>query len=155
MAKNTFKKVGDSDQRMYGPRGILACGYSPGEQESLLNFLENEGFNGIPVVFVPESEEEKTLGEFFKRSHLSGFQTDPGITQALILSGISERELQRLLSAFRGGAFPRPLLAALTPTSERWSVRTLLRELNREAEEMRRFHRERRAKASSDSQKGS
>ncbi len=146
MSNNTFKKVGSSDQKMYGPRKILVCGYPPEDQEIVLSFFRDHGLGDFPVLFVPEVEEDKCLGELVDRPHLFGYRADPGKTRAVILSGFTERELQRLLAAYRNGKIPRPLLATLTPTSKTWTVRFLLGELRRESEEMRRLQQERALK---------
>ncbi len=142
MADNTFKKVGSSNNRMYGPQKIVACGYAPEEHASLLAFLKAQGFEGFPVVFVPKPEEGKTLKEIISSPHLSGYQSAPGDRKALILSGFTENELRRLLSAYRTEKTARPLMATLTPTSNTWTVQTLLTELGREAEAMKRLQRQ-------------
>lgn len=137
----SFKKVGASDERMYGPRKIVACGYTPRQHDPLLAFFKAKGFGQFPVVFVPGREEGSLVKDFVSRPHLYGYQEDPGTQKAIIISGFAEKELQKLLAAFREEGIPRPLLAALTPTSETWSVQALLRELSREAEEMKRLRR--------------
>ena len=147
MTENTFQKVGSSNQRMYSPRKILACGYPPQDHDELLNFFKRHGFGEFPVLFVPETEEDKTLRDVIESPHLFGYGLEAGKIRAVILSGLTEKELHRLLAAYRSGGFPRPLLATLTPTSETWTVRVLLETLQQEAEEMRRLRqREMRGK---------
>lgn len=134
-----FKKVGASEERMYGPCKIVVCGYSPGQHDPLLAFFRAKGFEQFHVVFVPGREEGNLVKDFISRPHLYGYQEDPGTRKAIVISGFTEKELHALLAAFREEGIPRPLLAALTPTSETWPVRVLLRELSREAEEMKRL----------------
>ncbi len=140
MTDTTFKKVGASERPMYGPRKILVCGYAPKQQAVLLAFFRDTGFGEFPVVFVPGDEEGKTIGELIARAHLNGYQATAGSQRAIIVSGFTEVQLRRLLSAFREAGIPRPLMATLTPTSESWTARTLLKELSREAEAMKRWH---------------
>ena len=42
MADATFKKVGKSEQQMYGPTGALVCGFDAKEREKFLAMLEEK-----------------------------------------------------------------------------------------------------------------
>jgi hypothetical protein len=48
---------------------------------------------------------------------------------ALIMAGITEAELHRLMEGYRQAGLPWPLWATLTPISETWTLRALLKEL--------------------------
>ena len=134
MTQGTFKKVGKSRKRMYGPRGIVVCGYPASEQSSLLYLLEENGFSDLPVIFVPSTDLTKPLKELFTSPHRSGLGEDSEMRRAIIMSGFSQKELYKLMALYRLAELPPQLWASLTPISEKWSVSQLLDELAAESE---------------------
>ena len=54
--------------------------------------------------------------------------------RAIIMSGFTQRELHKLMTAYRQSELPSQLWATLTPISENWSITSLLEELAAEAE---------------------
>jgi hypothetical protein len=137
MTKGTFKKIGKSRQRMYGPRGILACGYLPGEQSSLMCLLEQNGFKDMPVIFATDDDSTKTLKELLASDDKTGLGERSGMRRAIIMSGFTQKELYRLMAIYRLSEFPAPLWASLTAISETWPISRLLEELAAESEAMK------------------
>jgi len=133
MGNATFKKVGMSDEKMYGPPKILVCGHPPKAQHALIALLKDHGLGQYPIVFVPREDESLRLKELLDREPLAGLGREGGNRPALIVSGFTEKDLHSLLEIFRAGGTKRPLLATLTPTSVAWTVKDLLDELAREA----------------------
>ena len=72
MTEGTFKKVVKSKKRMYGPRGILVCGFLPGEQSSLLCLLEQNGFKDLPAIFATDDDSTKTIKEVLASEDKAG-----------------------------------------------------------------------------------
>jgi hypothetical protein len=136
MTKGTFKKIGKSRQRMYGPRGILACGYPPEEQSSLLCLLEKNGFKDLPVIFATDDDSTKTLKGLLASEDRAGLGERSEMRRSIIMSGFTQNELYRLMAIYRLSEFPAPLWASLTPISETWSISHLLEELAAESEAM-------------------
>ena len=137
MTKGTFKKVGKSKKRTYGPRGILVCGYLPGEQSSLLSLLEQNGFNDLPVIFATDDNATKTIKELLASDDRAGLGIKSDMRRAIIMSGFTQKELYRFMAIYRLSEFPSPLWASLTPISETWSISHLLDELAAESEAMK------------------
>ena len=138
MTKGTFKKVGKSKQRMYGPRAIVICGYLPGEQSSLLGLLEQNGFKDLPTIFASDQDATKTLKEVLASEDKAGLGKSSEMRRAIIMSGFTQKELYRFMAIYRLSEFPSPLWASLTPISETWSISHLLEELAAESEAMKR-----------------
>jgi hypothetical protein len=137
MTKGTFKKIGKSKERMYGPRGILACGYLPGEQSALLCLLEQNGFKDMPVIFVTDDDSTKTLKILLASENKKGLGERSEMRRAIIMSGFTQKELYQLMAIYRLSEFPKPLWASLTPISETWTIAHLLNELAAESEAMK------------------
>ncbi|QTA87424.1 DUF3783 domain-containing protein [Desulfonema magnum] len=132
MRKGTFKKVGDSTEAMYGPRAILVCGFTPSEQKTVIELLDTIHLADVPIIFATDTDTEIRLGKLLTLPSRSGRDTDCDIARAIIMSGITERELQKILSTYKDTGLPRPLWATLTPFSENWTLSSLLKELKKE-----------------------
>ena len=129
-----FKKVGKSKKKMYGPRKLLVCGYSGGEQLEFLSLLEEKGLSDLPVIFVTSSNTNKTLRQVLMLDDRSGQGEVSDMKRGVIMSGFTQKELHTLMTAYRGCGMPSQLWATLTPVSENWSLTDLLDELAAEAE---------------------
>lgn len=138
MSDNTFQKVGYSDARMFGPSKILVCGFPATSHEPLVGMLTKAGVGNLPIVFVTPDLSEKRLGELVELPGDSGFQIDSDLEPAVILSGLTENELQAILQNYRQSfqalELPKPLWATVTETSVNWSLKDLLNELVAERE---------------------
>jgi hypothetical protein len=132
--KSTFQKVKKSSKKMYGARGILVCGYSSSEQPSFLTFLEQAGFQDFTAIFVTTDQSMNTLKELLALPDRSGYGEESDMRRAIIMSGFTQKELHKLMAAYRNVELPSQLWATLTPISENWSITNLLEELAAESE---------------------
>ena len=119
---------------MYGTRGILVCGYSLTEQPLFMSFLEQTGFQGFTVIFVTTNQSTNTLKELLALPDRSGHGEESDMRRAIIMSGFTQKELHKLMTAYRQAEMPSQLWATLTPISENWSITNLLEELAAESE---------------------
>jgi hypothetical protein len=138
MAQGTFKKVGKSKKRMYGKRALLVCGFAPDQQQPVLDLLTHDIFQDLPVIFAAADDSNRTLMDLFALEDNTGLGNRSEMPRALIMSGFTEKELHRLMALYRHSEMPPTLWATLTPTSEKWALSQLLRELRAEAEAMKR-----------------
>ena len=132
MSEGTFKKVGESAEPMYGPRAILVCGFTPSEQKTMIKLLDTIQLTDVPVIFATGANTEICLCELLTLPNQTGRNTDCDIERTVVLSGMTERELQQILSNYKDTGLSRPLWATLTPFSENWALSTLLEELKKE-----------------------
>ena len=137
MGKGSFQKLDKPEERMYGARKLLVCGYKADEHETYLDFLKRIGFEELPVVFVVDEQQEMTLSDIIEEPHGSGTGKDSGLKRAAILCGFTQEEIHRILSAHRSASMPPQLWATLTPVSEKWTISQLLNELQKEANEIK------------------
>jgi len=119
---------------MYGTRGILVCGYSLSEQPLFMSFLEQTGFQDLGMVFVTTNQSTNTLKELLALPDRSGQGEESNMRRAIIMSGFTQKELHKLMTAYRLAELPSQLWATLTPISENWSTTNLLEELAAESE---------------------
>lgn len=126
---NTFSKVERSDNRLYGPRALLVCGFTGEGQAAIIEHVEAAHFELLTVVFATTDDLETRLGDLFHRETLSGKNQPSRMPAALIMAGITEAELHQLMTRYRAAGLPWPLWATLTPSSENWTLRALLKEL--------------------------
>ena len=126
----TFEKVTLSDKPLYGPEKLILCGFSAAVQ--------------------PKFEAVSGHGRAAKGSALSGHWTtswkpafpnwltlpsgagrgeSSTLPRAIIVAGITERQLQTLMTVCRKTGMQQALWATLTPTSETWLLKDLLAEL--------------------------
>ena len=127
-----FRAVKETTRHMHGPRGVLACGYAPAEQEILLAMMENQGFRDTPAIFANEETAGIALAELLALPGATGRGRVSNLPRAVILSGLLEKELHAFMAAWKALGLPSQLWACLTPTSESWPLRALLTELERE-----------------------
>jgi hypothetical protein len=132
MEDGTFEKIGQSEERMYGPKGILVCGYPSSEHRFFLLFMEKAGFNDRPVIFVRTEDASKSLKKLLSLSSAWGMGEASHMARALIMSGFTQNELHRVMSAYRSADLPKQIWATLTPVSENWSAGRLIEELQKE-----------------------
>jgi len=117
---------------MYGPRGILVCGFSSNERKTILKIFTNKKFKHLPVVFTDSEDRLELMKDMITRAHQTGMGHECGLEHAIIMSGLTEKELHRTMKAYKEVKLPKPLWATLTPTSESWTVEALISELNSE-----------------------
>ena len=137
MTDGGFSRVSSASETvLYGPRKLLLCGFSTETQDKMDQFLEMIGMGRVERVWASESDRDQTVGELLERADRSGQDMDSGLPRAIIMAGISEKELHILVDACRRAGMRQALFATLTPVSENWSLADLLTELGREREAM-------------------
>lgn len=133
MVKSGFSKVsGSAKKLLYGQRGALVCGYGAAEQDVLLAMLERWNLSDVPVIFAGMDDAERPVGEVLREPAGHGRGKDSLLPRAMVLSGLTEKELNTIMAAWKHLGLPPQNWAALTPTSEAWSVLDLLAELDME-----------------------
>ena len=132
MSHARLKVVGESKKRMYGPRCMLICGFSPDQRKIILNMTKNKKFKNIPMVFTAEGDRLELMKNMVIREHQIGLDSECELERTIIMSGLTEKELHQTMAAYKKLKLPKPLWATLTPTSEKWTVEALVNELTNE-----------------------
>jgi len=131
-----FEKIEETDNPMYGPRKLLLCGFPAAEQPTLSAALVGASLGDLEPVWAGPSHVDQTLGDLIALPAGTGAGEDSALPRAVIMAGITENELHILMAAHREAGLQRPLWAALTPTSEEWTLQALLDELSEERQAM-------------------
>ena len=121
---------------MYGPRAILVCGFQPEERNAFIMLRDSVHLGDVPVIFARTLDRGERLGDLLLRPDQAGRDDDSVPERAVIMSGITEDDLHRILGAYRKTGLARPLWATLTPTSESWTLSVLLEEFQQERRAM-------------------
>jgi len=137
----TFEKVSPSDKPLYGPRGLLLCGFSEKVQPNFARLLELIELSDIPKVWASDDQAGTRAGELLALDDGTGFGRPSHLPRAIIMAGITQSEMHRLMSGCRQAEMKPPLWATLTPTSETWILQDLLKELAAERAAMQKKSR--------------
>jgi len=137
MTDNSFKKVGQSENRLYGPRKILLCGYTAEDQDLFRNMLSASGIADVALVVADIESQSITLKDIFARPDESGIGLTPEMQRTVIMAGVREQELHTIINAYRSSGLPQQFWATLTPISENWKLIDLLEDLRKENEALR------------------
>ncbi len=133
MPAPSFSKIRNrTKKRLYGPRRCLACGYAAAEQEALLAMMLRWNFADMPALFAGAADMDRLVGEILAEEAGYGLGQDSHLTRAVILSGLTEKELNTFMAAWKHLGLPPQNWATLTPTSETWALIDLLTELDLE-----------------------
>jgi hypothetical protein len=136
MTDGEFQKVSRSDEALYGPRMLLLCGFTADAQSKFITLLGMIGLPELPLVWVTEDQADLSLGELVKLDNGKGAGVSSQLRRAVIMSGITQNELHLIMSGCRQAGMKQALWATLTPTSETWTLQSLLKELAAEQKAM-------------------
>ena len=129
MTDAKFEKVSRNDKPLYGPRKLLLCGFSQSVQPNFNKLLKLIDLSEIPKVWVTENQANIQVGELIKIDDNTGFGISSELPRAIIMAGITQNEMHRLMTGCRQAKMKQTLWATLTPTSETWTIQSLLNEL--------------------------
>jgi hypothetical protein len=132
MTDATFEKVTLSDKPLYGPEKLIVCGFSADTQPKFEMVLDMAGLKQVPLVWALEHQADTRLFELAALPPGAGRGESSTLPRAIIVAGITERQLQTLMAVCRKTGMKQALWATLTPTSEAWLLKDLLAELTAE-----------------------
>jgi len=124
-----FEKLTQSDTPLYGPKKLIVCGLSAELQPKFEKVLDMAGLKEVSLVWAHESQQDARLSELTDLPSGSGRGDSSALPRAIIVAGITERQLQTLMAVCRQSGMKNSLWATLTPTSETWLLKNLLAEL--------------------------
>lgn len=136
-----FQKVSQSDKLLYGPRKLLLCGFSADTQSKFTSLLKIIDLTEISKVWVTKDQADIRVRELLELEDGTGKGISSGLPRAVIMSGITQKELHKLMAVCRKSGMKPLLWATLTPTSETWTILNLLNELAAEHRAMQKRKR--------------
>uniref|UniRef100_A0A7C4RU82 DUF3783 domain-containing protein n=1 Tax=Desulfatirhabdium butyrativorans TaxID=340467 RepID=A0A7C4RU82_9BACT len=95
----------------------------------------------MPLVWAAAEDAAAVVGELFHRADGHGAGVGSALPRAIIVAGITEKELLALMHVCKKSGMKTALWATLTPTSETWTLKTLLEELSAERRQLDRKRR--------------
>jgi len=136
MVDVTFEKVTTSDKPLYGPRKLLLCGFPATAQPKFETVLGMAGLGEIQKIWVVEDQGDMALSALLQLPDNSGGSVLSNLPRAIVVAGISQKELINLMAVCKKAGMMNALWATLTPVSENWSIQQLLEELAAERKAM-------------------
>ena len=94
------------------------------------------GLKQVPLFWSLENQKDALLSDLAFMPSGSGRGESSALPRAIIVAGITERQLQTLMAVCRQSGMKKALWATLTPISETWLLKNLLAELSAEREAM-------------------
>jgi len=141
MAEARFEKLTASETVLYGPRKLLLCGFGREAQPKFQTVLSMAGLADVPLVWAAAEDAAAIVGELFQRVDGYGAGVGSALPRAIIVAGITEKELLALMHVCKKFGMKTALWATLTPTSETWTLEALLEELSAERRQLDRKRR--------------
>jgi hypothetical protein len=135
--KGSFTKIAKSEKRMYGPKKLLVCGYPEEERAGFIKLTDKVGLGGIRVIFATSHDLGTSIGDILSHENKVGLKGESNMPRAVVMSGLSQNELHRLMAAYRKAGRSHQIWATLTPFSEKWPLEHLLNELQAEERAMK------------------
>ena len=130
-----FTKVDEhSDIRPDGRNCLLAYGYDGTQQAALLALLQQAGIDML--VEVTPGGTGCLLRDLIANTPQEHPMEPLPPVPVVVFHAVSDGELNRFLTLFRGAGLPRPLFAVATETSIHWRFGDLASELMRERRAM-------------------
>jgi hypothetical protein len=136
-AENTFRPVGNSDERMHGATAVLVSGFEVEEQQAFRALMDANGLAEVPTIYIVEAFLEHSLFELVRMPTETRAGQTAKLPRAVIMSGLTEKDLHALMDAYRESGRAKPHWATVTPTTEQWPVKKVLIELLKESEALR------------------
>ncbi len=141
MTDAKFEKVSNTDRPLYGPRKLLLCGFSQSVQPNFSKLLELIDLSEIPKVWILENQADLPVSELVELEDGTGWGVSSELPRAIIMAGITQNEMHRLMTGCRESKMKPTLWATLTPISETWTIQSLLNELAAEHKAMQKRKR--------------
>jgi hypothetical protein len=132
MTHAKFEKISPSDKSLYGSPKLLLCGFSAKAQSKFMTVSKMAGLETTPMVWATSEQGDIRLYDLMELSDGTGRGTSSNLPRAVIVAGITEKQLHRLMAVCQKSGMQQALWATLTPTSETWTLTQLLAELSAE-----------------------
>ena len=127
--KGTFRPIGEGDAPMYGTPAIIIAGFEPVQQQTIRWLLNQLEMQDIPLTVLAKGDGDATVHSLTQRPDGTNMGTELKLPTTIILSGLIEKQLHRIMTAYREMPLPRPMWASVTPTSAKWTAKSLLKHL--------------------------
>ncbi len=131
-----FEKISRSNTPLYGPRKALLCGFSGKAQDKFVAVLKMAGLADLDTVWASETQAGETVEDLMSLPGGTGHGMSSSLPRAVVAGGITEGQLQALMTLARKTGMKQTLWAVVTPTSETWPLGRLLEELAAERQAM-------------------
>ena len=126
---STFEALGNGDEAAFGPPAALIYGLSGDEASRVGSLLERAGAPDHRVVGVTTTMGEWTVGRALGGDDGGQLLPVGKVPRVVLLSGLTDRQVNAVLDAYRTTDLPKPIFAVATPANLEFTVVGLLGDL--------------------------
>ncbi len=129
MTTESWKDLTHRTDTLPGPKAFFACGYGSEQVNMLRTFLDELGYEEVPIRVCRKAHLDHPLAESLAEDVSGALLPEGALPYTLILSGLTPKDVESVLHRFKQVALPRPIFATTTERNLDFTVKTLLRHL--------------------------
>jgi len=103
-----------------------------------MSLIHQAGLRDAPLVWVAADRADMLVSDLLRLPDRTGLGEVSTLPRAVILSGVTGNEIHRLMALNRKTSRQATIWATVTPVSETWTLKNLLRELQAERKALNR-----------------
>ena len=126
MTDTDFQKMNNDDRTFPGPKLFLVSGYDTDALKTLRSFLNSMGYEDVAVKFCTAEQINDTLENVLTGDTIGEPVGSDRLPCTMLFSGLTPRDVKRVMGAFRESGLQRPIFATTTPTNLEFTLKTLL-----------------------------
>ena len=124
-----FESLDQDDQPGVGPDALLLAGFDLDAVATVRDLMAQVGAPTHRVLRCSEAMLPMPLEEALNQTRPGKAVEPEQLPRAVILSGLSGRQIHAIIDHWKGTGLPRPIWASTTPNNLSFTVRDLLKEL--------------------------
>ena len=132
--ESTFEALDKESDATLGPPGVLLIGFDSTETGNISELLTAAGAPGHQVVTCTTTMGEWTVEKALLGNDEGRLLPVGGVPRVMLLSGLTDRQVDSVLDSYNATGLPRPIFAVTTPENLGFTVLQLLEDLMAERE---------------------
>lgn len=133
MSDGTLRPLEMNDTPLYGPKGLLVCGLDEDQASQLEHLIKAMNWQEVPIAYAGIVDINTPVKELFETKPQN---QGPMGGVAVIMGGLTGKQLHQIMAAWRVVELPPCLWATLQEESSAWPLASLLKHLATEHQQM-------------------
>ncbi|WP_105615874.1 DUF3783 domain-containing protein [Vallitalea okinawensis] len=123
----SFQRIDHDETKPEGTKSIIIYGYTEKEIEAIR--LLGQDFDIEDFIVTDKSMSGLTLGELVEGKREEKTFKGAVAKRSIIMNAFSNKDVQEFIEAVKKSDIKKPIFAVVTPTSARWQLGKLIKEL--------------------------